>query len=219
MTEKQDREIELRDLANKFAVGNKAEARGWLEILRQAVEDGRLEARESQCNPTRRGISLAGWKRHEMGGGARREELAGRTWDYHFVTPAAVAAWLTKLPEQATKDIHSQGWAWLGDAWPVAAVLADIVKPGKPEARKESIRALLAAIQEAEPDFSPEAMPGKKSDFFELCRAWNPDFRYVVQDTFNDYLPGLCKFKPGARATDFYREIGPRIGVKLDKAI
>lgn len=46
MTEKDDREIGLRDLAKKFAGGNKTEAGEWLKTLRQAVKDGRLEASE-----------------------------------------------------------------------------------------------------------------------------------------------------------------------------
>jgi len=99
--------------------------------------------------------------------------------------------------------------AWLGDAWHQ--------KAGKVESKRESIRALLADIQAAAPGFSSEAMPGRKVDFFELCCAWDPAFRYVRQNTFNDYLPGLCKFRRGARATDFYREIAPQIGVKFSK--
>ena len=147
MTEKQDREIKLRDLANKFAGGNKAEERGWLKILRQAVEDGRLVARERRVptggvarrvgNPmgasrerlerdfqTVGNTTFAGMPVRVVAPTGRQAIYEGLTYVRHIVTPAAVAAWLTKLPEQATKDIHSQGWAWLGDAWPVAAAPA-----------------------------------------------------------------------------------------------
>lgn len=124
MTEKQDREIELRDLAKKFAGGDKAQAGEWLKTLRQAVTDGRLESRE---------------KRVSSGGVARRSQTVGHTFFagmparvvapvqpqtlmgvYRYVTPAAVAAWLATLPDDARKDIRSQGWAWLGTEWPVA---------------------------------------------------------------------------------------------------
>lgn len=225
-------EIGLGPLAMKFAGGDRAKKREWERTLHEAVRAGTLEARAQRVeaprvvkaeNPfssrfkTIGETTFAGMSARVVAPIGRQALTPRRAGIYHHVTPAAVAAWLAKLPEEARKDIHASGWAWLGDAWPVVAVPAVSVKAGKPEARKESIRALLAAIQESSPDFSPDAMPGMKADFFELCRAWNPDFRYVVQDTFNDYLPGLCKFGRGARATDFYREIAPRIGVKLNK--
>ncbi len=89
-----------------------------------------------------------------------------------------------------------------------------------PEAKKDTIRAILAAIKELDPGFSPETMPGQKADFFALCRAHDPEkaFQTVTQSTFNDYLKGVCKFGRGARPTDYYRKIAPRIGVKRMKA-
>lgn len=87
-----------------------------------------------------------------------------------------------------------------------------------PEAKKDKIRAILAAIKELDPEFSHEAMPGQKADFFALCREYDPQaFQTVAQSTFNDYLKGWCKFGNGAIPTDYYRKISHRIGVKRIK--
>lgn len=109
------------------------------------------------------------------------------------------------------------------DKPPAAKKVQATPKPkpkGKLEAKKDTIRAILDDIKELDPEFSPETMPGQKTDFFMLCREHDPEkeFKTVVQSTFNDYLKGLCVFGRGARPTNYYREISPRIGVKRIKA-
>lgn len=88
----------------------------------------------------------------------------------------------------------------------------------KLQAKKDTIRAILAAIKELDPKFSHETMPGQRVDFFSLCQEYDPQaFLTVTQSTFNDYLKGWCKFGNGAIPTDYYRKISPRIGVKRIK--
>jgi hypothetical protein len=127
-----------------------------------------------------------------------------------------VVAWVSKPP---AFPLPALVIAWLGDERQATQAPENAAEPGKVEARKETIRAILAAIKELDPEFSHFAMPGQKADFFALCREHDPPaFKYVVQSTFNDYLSGLCKFRQGARPTNYYREISPRIGVKRIKA-
>lgn len=206
MTEKQDREIELRDLAKRFAGSNKDEARGWLKILREAVKDGRLVARERQVrmggvarrvdNPmgasrerlerdfqTVGNTTFAGMPVRVVAPTGRQAIYEGLTYVLHIVTPAAVAAWLTKLPEQATKDIHSQGWAWLGDAWPVADVLVDTTKPASgpshanecppiPPGKIARVASGRLAIKAAWQIECEEGRPATDGEVMARLRAW-----------------------------------------------
>ncbi len=86
-------------------------------------------------------------------------------------------------------------------------------KASKVDAKKEKIRAILGKIEAADCEFSRDAMQGRKADFFNLCKTLEREsFAYISQATFDDYLPGLCKFMPGARETDYYRDIAAKLG-------
>lgn len=86
-------------------------------------------------------------------------------------------------------------------------------KASKVDTKKMEIRAILGKIEAADCEFSRDAMQGRKSDFFDLCKTLEREsFIYISQATFNDYLPGLCKFMPGARETDYYRDIAAKLG-------
>lgn len=139
----------------------------------------------------------------------------------YYVTRAALAAWLRAIGETA-ETLSPCALRWLGDEWQPAQEpeTGTTGKPGgKVEAKKDTIRAILAAIKKLDPEFLPEAMPGQKADFFALCREYDPQaFKTVTLDTFDGYLSGLCKFGQGARPSDYYREIAPRIGVKRIKS-
>ncbi len=82
---------------------------------------------------------------------ARRGALRTRGEGLHqYTTPAAVAAWMATLPEQATRDIHSLGWAWLGDAWPVTSAPSprkDSRQTGKREKQIQTIEATARALE------------------------------------------------------------------------
>lgn len=110
---------------------------------------------------------------------------------------------------------------WLFHVNDLAALGGDqsAVKPGKVSAKKDTIRTILMDIKELDPEFSPETMPGQKADFFKLCQQVDPKaFKFITFVTFDGYLPGLCKFCQGARPTNYYLDISPRIGVKRIKS-
>lgn len=87
--------------------------------------------------------------------------------------------------------------------------------PGKVEARKAKIIAILSMIEKADPAFSRQAMPGRKVDFFALCQMLDHEaFAYILEATFADNLKGLCSFKPGARKDDYYQNMAAKLGWK-----
>ena len=51
-----------------------------------------------------------------------------------------------------------------------------------------------------------DAMPGIRSDLFEVAFKFDSNLD-KSQETFNDYLKGFCKFRPGAKSSNFYRKI------------
>jgi hypothetical protein len=86
-------------------------------------------------------------------------------------------------------------------------------KASKVDTKKEEICAILGKIEAADCEFSRDAMPGRKADFFDLCKTLEREsFIYISQATFNDYLPGLCKFMRGARKNDYYRDVAAKLG-------
>jgi hypothetical protein len=170
-------------------------------ITRQLPRHEEEKRLNRACRPEQHGYRLAFW-----------EELVS----VKLVEREAVAAWLRTIGE-TSETLNPCALAWLGENR--APESAGSETASKPDAKKDTIRAILTAIKKLDPEFSPEAMPGQKADFFALCREYDPQaFKTVAQSTFNDYLKGLCQFRPGARPTDYYREIAPRIGVKRIKA-
>jgi len=136
-------------------------------------------------------------------------------WPCDAIERPAAVTFLKSIHEEPGEFVRE----WLGSEWQPTQAPESAAEPSKLEARKETIRAILAAIKELDPEFSHFAMPGQKADFFALCQEHDPlAFKYVRQSTFNDYLSGLCKFRQGARPTNYYREISPRIGVKRIKS-
>lgn len=57
-------------------------------------------------------------------------------------------------------------------------------------------------------NFDSEEMPGRKKDLHAIARNYSSEFR-LAESTFDDYLKGLCKFKKGARESNFYSELLP----------
>lgn len=122
---------------------------------------------------------------------------------YELVSVADLNAWLEKQGAEYRLDSpepEQQGQDASG-------------KTSKVDAKKEKIRAILGKIESADGAFSREAMPGRKADFFNLCKTLEHEsFAYIAQATFDDYLPGLCKFMSGARETGYYRDIAAKLG-------
>lgn len=61
--------------------------------------------------------------------------------------------------------------------------------------------------------FDRDVMPGRKVDFQWLAEKQGIVRAFISEATFSDYLSGICKFKSGARETDFYRDLFPEYGV------
>ena len=64
-----------------------------------------------------------------------------------------------------------------------------------------STRAIKKGLQ-----FSRLEMPGRKIDLQEIANKLDPRLKFT-KTTFETYLKGLCRFKKGARETDFYRAL------------
>lgn len=81
--------------------------------------------------------------------------------------------------------------------------------PNKVELKKQEIVSILDRLSAEDPHFDRMAMHGRKQDFLEFCQRLDVDRKmfFVAASTFNEYLPGLCAFKPGARKTDYYEKI------------
>lgn len=58
-------------------------------------------------------------------------------------------------------------------------------------------------------EFDVTAMPCTKEDFRAVAVKRYEIFDSLSSRTFDDYLSGLCQFKPGARRGDFYKKLFP----------
>jgi hypothetical protein len=68
---------------------------------------------------------------------------------------------------------------------------------------------LLSKLEANDPNFSRMKMPGQKADFLAL--AIKVEGLDLVLSTFTTYLKGVCKFRQGARPTDYYRKALERL--------
>jgi len=142
------------------------------------------------------------------------------TREFQTITRHTFAAWLRASgfgDDEGQEKPSEHVRAWLGPEWKEAPGASK--NPSKIESKKETILAILAAIRELDPEFSPDSMPGQKVDFFELCCELDmkKEFKTVSLATFDDYLRNLCKFRKGARQTDYYSKNASQIGVKYSK--
>lgn len=84
--------------------------------------------------------------------------------------------------------------------------------PSKVENKRSEIKRILELIKSVDAEFDSQNMPGKRADFQKLCIHVNKKMFSIADETFNDYLPGLCKFNSGARGTDYYSTIAQQLG-------
>jgi hypothetical protein len=73
-----------------------------------------------------------------------------------------------------------------------------------PDAFMAAFMKLSNELARRDPDFNLEKMPGKKSDLLELAIKFDAALDHTLS-TFDTYLKGLCKFKKGARPSNYYR--------------
>ncbi|MDP2804311.1 MAG: hypothetical protein Q8O24_00055 [Gallionellaceae bacterium] len=84
--------------------------------------------------------------------------------------------------------------------------------PSKVDTKLAEIKRIIELIKIADTEFDPLDMPGKRIDFKNFCLQINKKLFSVSDETFNDYLVGLCKFNSGARETDYYKKIAVKLG-------
>lgn len=73
--------------------------------------------------------------------------------------------------------------------------------------RAEWMERILAALRELDTDLDTDAMPGRKVDFQEMCKALAPRPFTVTPDVFKDTaLKGRARFLSRARETTYYRD-------------
>lgn len=143
-------------------------------------------------------------RRSALSGHLPFNELNGQFW----IKPKDFYEWALKNAEEPawrfTEFISELQATWDGDDRSNAV--------SKVDAKIAEIRRILAAIKTADPEFDSTSMPGRKQDFQHLCIKINRALFSVAPATFNDYLPGVCCFNPGARATDYYTNIVSKLG-------
>lgn len=236
MTENRDREIRLNELAMKFAGGDKDSRGEWLKTLRQAMKAGNLAAREKKvpapvCRKVENPLASREWMERDFqtvghttiaGMPARVVAPTGRqalyeslSYVYHYVTPAAVAAWLHATMRGFEPPALVR--AWLGTEWPVRDAgqqgKATTTEPSKD--KRDKIREYLKRIASHTPGFDRDAMPGEKIDFHALLAMLDADFLAAEPDTFDGYLKKpsyLCKFSKKGRKSDFYEGLAKVLG-------
>ena len=87
------------------------------------------------------------------------------------------------------------------------------IKPtGKVDEKRKEIIRILALIKKHDDQFNNANMPGIRSEFQEFCISQNKMMFQTSPDTFNDYLNGICTFKPGSRETGYYKRIATKLG-------
>ena len=128
------------------------------------------------------------------------------TLKWQFIDRQACAAWLRAIGENPSEFVR----AWLG------AECGQQKAESKVERKRAKIKEILGELESLDPDFCRDSMPGRKVDFFALCKeVARADFAHIREATFSDYLPGLCAFRKGARESDYYRKSLSELKVKL----
>lgn len=84
--------------------------------------------------------------------------------------------------------------------------------PSKVDIKRAEIMRILELIKSVDQEFDSQSMHGRRADFQKLCIHVNKKMFSVAEETFNDYLPGLCAFNSGARETDYYSKIAEKLG-------
>ncbi len=132
------------------------------------------------------------------------KEFKGDYW----VTPRDFYEWAIKTTTPPDGSRMENFFEKLREAWSSDGNS----KETKVEVKIKEIRRILESLKTADPAFDPTAMPGRKKDFHDFCIQMNRLMFSIASATFNDYLAGVCRFNPGARATDYYTNIAPKLG-------
>jgi hypothetical protein len=136
--------------------------------------------------------------------------------DQHWVKPRDFYAWAMIHKDDSISARAAEFFTELKTLWDEEDIkLNPPPKPkpiGKLEQKKIELKRILGLLKLVDVKLDFENMPGRRIDFQKLCIQLNPVMFAVDAETFNDYLPGLCKFNSGARETDYYANIAPKLG-------
>jgi hypothetical protein len=83
-----------------------------------------------------------------------------------------------------------------------------IVRRKAPDSFVAAFVKLAVEIAKRDPAFNIEEMPGIKADLHELAIKFDDKLDHSYT-TFDSYIEGLCKFKRGSRASNYYRSQFP----------
>lgn len=138
-------------------------------------------------------------QRAAIAGNLAAHELGG----VFYVAPRDFAQWAAENSSVPCKDTTKEIFAESKqESQALTMVEKKILK----------IREILSKLEAADPDFDRKSMPGRKIDFQLMCSQLDKQMFTVSPDTFNDYLTGVCRFRQGARETNYYDKILPRLG-------
>lgn len=217
MTETKDREISLRELASKFAEGDKTKVSGYQKALLDAVKAGTLQAREERRlsrGVARRPVTLGFTTFSGMTARVVQTPPPTKPHEtrHYWFSRAVVAAWL------GNKEAPLLVSLWLGDELQPEQAPESAAEPSK--AIRDQIRAYLKDMATHDPSFDCMKMPGEKVDFHALLACMDSDCLAAKPGTFDGYLKKpayLCKFETAGRNPGFYEGMAEKMGVNSGK--
>jgi hypothetical protein len=184
----------------------------WLDvnpfILVQAVQNHRPSFWNAALVPSYReafSLLLEKAQRAALGGQLVAKEFGNHFWitprDFYYWAMANTEGPLGSRPVNFFASLQA-GWGSDGKDR----------KETKVEGKIREISRILDNIKAVDPEFNPSSMPGRKQDFHQLCIQLNKPMFSIALSTFSDYLIGVCAFGPGARETDYYVNLAPKLG-------
>jgi hypothetical protein len=135
--------------------------------------------------------------------------------DQHWIKPRDFYDWAISHAEEPSWSAEKV-FAALNAQWEIEDAKniqpEETKPPSKVELKRIEIKRIIESISAIDTEFDRLSMPGKREDFQNLCIQINKKMFSVAQETFNDYLVGLCTFSSGARETDYYSKIATKLG-------
>jgi len=134
-----------------------------------------------------------------------------RDSDQFFITPHDFYVWAIKNTDGPLGDRPETFFTDLVEVWASSQNKPE-KQPSKVPEKLHEIERILSLIKKHDPNFNQKNMAGRKKDFQDLCITLNKEFFTVAPDTFNDYIKSICKFRSGARETDYYTKMANKLG-------
>ncbi len=195
-------------MAGGFKNDHKAEYLKWQRRINGAIAEG-MKAERHEISRTTPASTINTGAQTFFAGGlvpvVATQPGKTTTEIYYRILRKPFAVWLRAIGENPSEYVR----AWLG------AEFGQQKAESKVERKRAKIQEILGELESLDPDFCRDSMPGRKVDFFTLCKEIaRADFAHIREATFSDYLPGLCAFRKGARESDYYRKSLYKLEVK-----